>query len=80
MLVERAITNYNKSVENFGDLLHIADEDGCRDDIFENFCSIINNSIFYLVIIELASCMVMMMAFIISMISYAIFNSFAAPQ
>lgn len=80
MLVERAVANYQKSVENFDELSHTAEEDECRDDSFEKFCSIINNSIFYLVIIELASCMVMMMAFIISMISYAIFNSFAAPQ
>ncbi|KAH9202079.1 hypothetical protein LQ764DRAFT_94674 [Zygosaccharomyces rouxii] len=79
-LVERAVANYDKSVENFGELLHIAEKDGCRDDIFENFCGIISNSMFYLVIIELGSFMIMMMAFISSMIAWAIFNSFATPR
>ncbi|GAV56429.1 hypothetical protein ZYGR_0BR00100, partial [Zygosaccharomyces rouxii] len=79
-LTERALANYNKSVENFGELLHIAEKDGCRDDIFENFCGIISNSTFYLVIIELGSFMIIMLTFIISMIAWAIFNSFATRR
>ncbi|CAR26024.1 hypothetical protein ZYGR_0D00110 [Zygosaccharomyces rouxii] len=74
VLTERALANYNKSVENFGELLHTAEKDGCRDDTFEKFHSIFNTSMFYLVIIELALTVVMMLAFIISMISYAIFR------
>ncbi|CAR26030.1 ZYRO0B00110p [Zygosaccharomyces rouxii] len=79
-LTERALANYNKSVENFGELSHTAEKDEFRDGIFEKFHSIFNTSMFYLVMTELGSFMIMMLTFIISMISCAIFNSFATPQ
>ncbi|KAH9203018.1 hypothetical protein LQ764DRAFT_212369 [Zygosaccharomyces rouxii] len=79
-LVERALVNYNKSVENLGELSHTAEKDEFRDDIFEKFHSIFNTSMFYLVMMELVFFVVMMMAFIISMIFCAIFNSFATPR
>ncbi|GAV46421.1 hypothetical protein ZYGR_0A00100 [Zygosaccharomyces rouxii] len=73
-LTERALANYNKSVENFGELSHIAEKDGCRDDIFENFCGIIKTSMLYFWAIEYVFSLIMVLAFIISMISYAIFR------
>ncbi|KAH9200420.1 hypothetical protein LQ764DRAFT_220740 [Zygosaccharomyces rouxii] len=79
-LTERALANYNKCVENFGKLSHTAEKDEFRDGIFEEFHSIFNTSMFYLVIIELGSFMIMMLTFIISMICCAIFNSFATSQ
>ncbi|GAV52727.1 hypothetical protein ZYGR_0AH00120 [Zygosaccharomyces rouxii] len=79
-LTERALANYNKCVESFGKLSHTAEKDEFRDGIFEKFHSIFKTSLFYLVIIELGSFMIMMLTFIISMISCAIFNSFATPQ
>ncbi|CAR26735.1 ZYRO0B17006p [Zygosaccharomyces rouxii] len=79
-LTERALANYNKCVESFGKLSHTAEKDEFRDGIFEKFHSIFNTSLFYLVIIELGSFMIMMLTFIISMISCAIFNSFATPH
>ncbi|GAV49997.1 hypothetical protein ZYGR_0S01310 [Zygosaccharomyces rouxii] len=79
-LVERAIANYNKSVENFGELSHTAEKDECRGGIFEKFRNTFNTSMIYLVVIEVALSVVMTLAFIISMISCAIFYSFASPQ
>ncbi|KAH9200423.1 hypothetical protein LQ764DRAFT_227512 [Zygosaccharomyces rouxii] len=79
-LTERALANYNKCVESFGKLSHTAEKDEFRDGIFEKFHSIFNTSLFYLVIIELGSFIIMMLTFIISMISCAIFNSFATPH
>ncbi|CAR26738.1 ZYRO0C00198p [Zygosaccharomyces rouxii] len=79
-LTERALANYNKCVESFGKLSHTAEKDEFRDGIFEKFHNIFNTSLFYLVIIELGSFMIMMLTFIISMICCAIFNSFATSQ
>ncbi|CAR30706.1 ZYRO0E00286p [Zygosaccharomyces rouxii] len=79
-LTERALANYNKSVENFGELSHTAEKDEFRDGIFEKFHSIFDTSLFYLVMTELGSFMIMMLTFIISVISCAIFNSFATPH
>ncbi|CAR26026.1 ZYRO0A13926p [Zygosaccharomyces rouxii] len=80
VLAERALANYNKSFENFGGLSHTAEKDGCRDGIFEKYRNIFNISMFYFMIIETVSFVVMIMAFIISMISCAIFNLFATAQ
>ncbi|CAR27514.1 ZYRO0D00264p [Zygosaccharomyces rouxii] len=80
VLAERALANYNKSFENFGGLSHTAEKDGCRDGIFERYRNIFNISMFYFMIIETVSFVVMIMAFIISMISCAIFNLFATAQ
>ncbi|KAH9201193.1 hypothetical protein LQ764DRAFT_104642 [Zygosaccharomyces rouxii] len=79
-LVERAVANYNKSVENFGELSHTAEKDECRGGIFEKFRNIFNTSMLYLGAIESASFMIMTPAYIISMIAWAIFNSFSAPH
>ncbi|CAR25922.1 ZYRO0A11242p [Zygosaccharomyces rouxii] len=76
-LVERAVANYNKNVKNFGELSHIAEKDECRDDIFEKFRNIFNISMLYLGVIEFASFMIMILTFIISMIVWGIFHSFA---
>ncbi|GAV56412.1 hypothetical protein ZYGR_0BG00110 [Zygosaccharomyces rouxii] len=78
-LTERALANYDKCVESFGKLSHTAEKDEFRDGIFEKFHSIINTSMFYLVIIETVSFVVMALVFILSMISCAIFDSFSAP-
>ncbi|GAV47000.1 hypothetical protein ZYGR_0D00120 [Zygosaccharomyces rouxii] len=79
-LTERALANYNKSVENFGELSHIAEKDGCRDDIFDKVHSIFSTSMFYLVIIEFASFMIMALTLIVLLISLAIFDLFATPH
>ncbi|KAH9199726.1 hypothetical protein LQ764DRAFT_221355, partial [Zygosaccharomyces rouxii] len=79
-LTERALANYNKSVENFGELLHTAEKDECRDGIFEKFRNIFNTSMLYLGAIHSASFVVMYLTYIISMISCAIFDSFAASH
>ena len=80
VLAERALANYNKSFENFGELSHTAEKDECRDGIFEKYHNIFNISMVYFMIIETVSFVVMIMAFIISMISCAIFNLFATAQ
>ncbi|KAH9199724.1 hypothetical protein LQ764DRAFT_134506 [Zygosaccharomyces rouxii] len=80
VLVERAVANYDKSVENFGELSQKAEKDGCKDGIFEKFHSIFSTSMFYLAIIETVSFVVMALVFIISMISCAILDSFSAPH
>ncbi|GAV56416.1 hypothetical protein ZYGR_0BH00130 [Zygosaccharomyces rouxii] len=79
-LAERALANYDKSIENFGELSHTAEKDECRGGIFEKFRSIFNTSMFYLWAVEFASFMIMTLTFIISMICCAIFNSFSAPH
>ncbi|CAR25452.1 ZYRO0A00198p [Zygosaccharomyces rouxii] len=80
VLVERAVANYNKSVENFGELSHTAEKDKFRDGIFEKFLNIFSTSILYLGAIHSASFVVMYLTYIISMISCAIFDSFTAPH
>ncbi|CAR28497.1 ZYRO0F05368p [Zygosaccharomyces rouxii] len=80
VLVERAVANYDESVENFGELSYTAEEDGCRDDIFEKSRSIFNTSMLYLGTIEVASFMIMALALLVLLISRAIFNSFPTPQ
>ncbi|KAH9199040.1 hypothetical protein LQ764DRAFT_145698 [Zygosaccharomyces rouxii] len=79
-LTERALANYNKNVENLGELSHKAERYVCRDGIFEKVHSIFSSSMFYLVIIELASFVVMALTLIVLPISLAIFNLFATPQ
>ncbi|KAH9200425.1 hypothetical protein LQ764DRAFT_215993 [Zygosaccharomyces rouxii] len=80
VLTERALANYNKNVENFGELLHTAEKDECRDGLFEKFRNIFNTSMLYLGAIHSASFVVMYLTYIVSMISCAIFNSFAASH
>ncbi|CAR25454.1 ZYRO0A00242p [Zygosaccharomyces rouxii] len=76
-LTERALANYNNSVENFGELLHTTEKDKFRHGIFEKFLNIFSTSILYLGAIEFASFMIMMLTFIISMIAWIIFHPFA---
>ncbi|CAR25924.1 ZYRO0A11308p [Zygosaccharomyces rouxii] len=76
-LTERALAKYNKSVENFGELSHTAERDEFRDGIFERFRNIFNTSILYFWVIELGSFLILLLTFIISMIVWAIFHSFA---
>ncbi|CAR25450.1 ZYRO0A00132p [Zygosaccharomyces rouxii] len=79
-LTERALANYNKCVESFGKLSHTAEKDEFRDGIFEKFHSIFNTSLFYLVIIEYVSFVIMALALIVLLISRAIFDLFATPH
>ncbi|CAR25923.1 ZYRO0A11286p [Zygosaccharomyces rouxii] len=76
-LTERALAKYNKSVENFGELSHTAERDEFREGIFERFCNIFNTSMLYLGVIEFASFFILLLTFIISMIVWGIFHSFA---
>lgn len=76
ILIERAVSNYNKSVESFGGFSHTIEKDGCEDGIFEKFHSIFRTLMFYFAAIETLCFIVMILAFIMSMIAWAIFNSF----
>ncbi|CAR25921.1 ZYRO0A11198p [Zygosaccharomyces rouxii] len=76
-LTERALAKYNKSVENFGELSHTAERDEFRDGTFERFRNIFNTSILYFWVIELGSFLILLLTFIISMIVWGIFHSFA---
>ncbi|GAV56453.1 hypothetical protein ZYGR_0DO00100 [Zygosaccharomyces rouxii] len=79
VLIERAVANYDKSVENFGKLSHTAEEDECRDGIFEKFRNILNTSMLYLGAIELALSITMTLVYFFLLIWHAILILFAAP-
>ncbi|CAR27512.1 ZYRO0D00220p [Zygosaccharomyces rouxii] len=79
-LTERAVANYNNSIENFGELLQTAEKDECRDGIFEKFRNIFNTSMLYLGVIEAALLMIMSLGHLVLFISRTIFDLFATAQ
>ncbi|AQZ11969.1 hypothetical protein BZL39_D00210 [Zygosaccharomyces parabailii] len=73
-LAQKAIANYNKSVENYDELPHINGELECDNVLFEKFHTISVISILCLHYIELVLSMIMCIAIVALLIYRAIFN------
>ncbi|CDH16370.1 uncharacterized protein ZBAI_08158 [Zygosaccharomyces bailii ISA1307] len=73
-LAQKAVANYNKSVENYDELSNIDGEIECDNGLFEKFHNISVISILCLLSIELVLSMIFIIAMVLLALYRAIFN------